>query len=84
MYNSFEKPYRPKELTEQRKAASDNKNKTDSLTFEDSSNNNERAAAYKANRDNSDETELLKLVNQTDESELLAELDLMERDYING
>lgn len=82
MYNEFQKPYRPKELTEKRKAESDIKNDTDELTFE-SRNNNARAAAYLENRNKADDKVISEL-EKNDEELMLAELELMERDYING
>ncbi len=71
------------EEIKRRKTASDNKNNTDDLTF-DSSNNNARAKAYKTNRERKDALEIDKLARQTDEAEMLEELELLERDAING
>jgi hypothetical protein len=66
-----------------RKTVSDNKNNTNDLTF-DSSNGNARAAAYKSSREALDAKEIRELQEATDESEMLHELELLERDYIYG
>ena len=83
MYHQFESPYRPKELTEQRKIASDIKNNTDELTFEKKSDN-ARAAAYRNTRDLAYTKEIAKLESQSNEDEMLAELEALEKEFIDG
>ena len=82
-YNQFESPYRPRELAAERKAASDIKNDTDSLTFGASAKSNVRAKAYRDSRDKKDRMEISKLRQQTDEELMLIELELLENDAIN-
>jgi len=72
-----------KEEIMRRKTASDNKNNTEDLTF-DSSNNNARADAYRKNRDLTDRMEIQALSTQTDEGEMLAELEKLEQEYIDN
>lgn len=73
--------YYPVEVIERRKAISDAYSDTDNLTRGDT-NNNDRAAAYKSKRDILDSKEIRELEAATDESEMLHELELLERDYI--
>ena len=80
-YCQFENPYRPKELVERRKEISDAKNDTERLTFENS-NGDTRAAAYKKSREVVEELELQKLA-KSDEEAMLAELELMQKMYID-
>lgn len=66
-----------------RKSISDSKSNTDALTFE-SSNNNARGAAYKRNREKLEAIEINNLMVSTVEKEMLAELEDLENEYING
>ena len=70
------------EEIKRRKTASDAKNNTDSLTF-DSSNNNVRASAYCAIRNINDELEIKRLLNSTNDSEMLEELNRLEKEFID-
>jgi len=74
---------RSHELTARRKVLSDYKNDTDNETF-DSSNNSASAAAFRSSRDKKDGDYIAKLICSSDESDMLAEFELLERDFING
>lgn len=76
--------YRPTELMAQRQKASNAKNNTNNLTFADSKNECARSAAALKVRDRKSHLEIDALEKQTNESAMLLELDLLERDYING
>lgn len=71
----------PEEI-QRRKTASDNKNNTADLTFE-SGNSNPRAAAYKNTRELLDDKEIEYLSASNDEVELLAEMEKLEKEWIN-
>ena len=70
--------YRPQELIAQRRIMSDIKNDTDNETF-DSSNNSASAAAFRSSRDKKDGDYIAKLICSSDESDMLAEFELLER-----
>lgn len=57
---------------------SDFKNDTDDETF-DSSNGNASAAAFRSSRDKKDGDYIAKLICSSDESDMLAEFELLER-----
>jgi len=69
---------RPQELIAQRRIMSDFKNDTDDETF-DSSNNSASAAAFRSSRDKKDGDYIAKLICSSDESDMLAEFELLER-----
>jgi len=69
---------RPQELIAQRRIMSDFKNDTDDETF-DSSNGNASAAAFRSSRDKKDGDYIAKLICSSDESDMLAEFELLER-----
>ena len=83
MYNQFSNPLRPKDIVEERKAVSDIKNDTNDLFFENG-NNDARAKAHRKVRDKKYSSEINTLKSQTDEDELLAELEKLEQDYIDS
>lgn len=69
---------RPHELIKFRKMLSDVKNDTGELTF-DNSNNNTRSAAYCKVRDKKDDAYIASLMKADNDSDMLAELELLER-----
>ncbi len=83
MYGQFERPYRPRDIADERKKASDLKNNTDKLTF-DGANNNARAKAYKKTRELNSDKEIKALSELTAEDELLAELEDLEQEWIES
>jgi len=74
---------RPAELIRFRKMLSDAKNDTNELTF-DTVNHNSNAAAYNKVRDKKDDAYIDNLMKSDNNSDMLAELELLEADHING
>jgi len=74
---------RPGELIKFRKMLSDVKNDTNELNF-DTVNHNSNAAAYNKVRDKKDDAYIAKLELSDNDSDMLAELELLERDHTNG
>ena len=70
---------KPKELIAQRKINSDLKDNTSELTHRTEREYGTRAAAYRSKRDLLDEMEIKKLLASSDEDDLLADLELMEK-----
>ena len=74
---------RPAELIRFRKMLSDVKNDNNDLTF-DTVNHNANAKAYNSVRDKKDDDYIANLMKADNDSDMLAELELLEEDSING
>lgn len=72
------------EIAAHNKLISDAKSDDDRLSIPESRKNGERARAYQKTRDINDAAEIERLKSQTDEDDMLAELELLERVYTNG
>jgi len=72
------------EVADHNKLISDAKSDDDRLSIPESRKNGERAAAYEITRNRQSDAEIHKLETQTDADDMLAELELLERIYING